>query len=106
EEGLAIRRRIRLRRRIKDMLRHLARVGAAADAQHVGLKDALAAPIPNLPNRLFVISASALHDRAAEQLDLLKTYALGENFMTELAAAIAEFESAGTEANIGRVSHV
>lgn len=106
EELMAIRRRRRLRLRIKELLRHLSSVGSAAAVERPGLDEAFTMPRHNLPNRLFAIKASALHDRATEHLDLLKTFALGETFITELATAVAEFETAGTEANLDRVTHV
>jgi alkylhydroperoxidase/carboxymuconolactone decarboxylase family protein YurZ len=106
EELMAIRRRVRTRRRIQQQLRHLASVAAAAAVQQPGLDEAFALPRKNLPNRQFSAKAKIQLDRATEHLELLKTFALGESFIADLTAAIAEFDSAGKEANVDRVTHV
>jgi hypothetical protein len=106
EEQMAIHRRTRTRQRIAELLRHLARVGAAAAAQRPGLDEALAAPRNNRPNRQFLAKATIQLERATEHVELLRTFALGESFIADLTAAVADFEAAGKSANVDRVTHV
>ena len=106
EERMAIHQRARIRQRIAEFLRHLARVGSAAAVQRAGLDEAFAMPRRNLPNRQFLAKATIQLERATEHVELLKSFALGECFIADRTAAIAVCAAAGKSANVDRVMHV
>jgi hypothetical protein len=105
-ELLAVRRRADVRRKLQAQFRHLAGVAVVAGKAHPGLAELFRAPGMSIPNRNFLGKAKILLERATEHIEPLKAAALGEQFLAELTAGIAEFEEMGESANLDRVIHV
>lgn len=105
-ELLAVRRRTAIRRQLQAQFRHLAGVAVAASTDHAGLDALFRAPSSRLANRLFLAKARILQARIPEHEEALRAFALGESFVADLEAALAEFEKLGETANLDRVIHI
>jgi hypothetical protein len=87
-------------------LRRLCRIAARAAKDHPELQGIFKMPPVNAPLRTFIIKAQGLLDAAADQATLFGSLGLGDKFVDQLTAAIANFDGATQGAHAGRAEHV
>lgn len=103
----ALERRTERRRTIQQVqLRHLAAVARLAAREHPELVEIFRLPDSNAPHMDFITAAKVLLDAAAARAQDFMSLGLGDTFLQDLAAAVAEFDRATALVNTGARSHV
>jgi hypothetical protein len=87
-------------------LRRLWRIAKLAEAAHPELVEKFVLPSNSGPNRAFILKARVMLADVNAHLDVLNALGLGDTFVAELTAALAEFDSITEGSHAARADHV
>ena len=87
-------------------LRHLVGVAELAAREHPELEKLFVAPKSGAPLKVLITAAKLLLDAAVPKKDLFASVGLGDTFLDELTAAVAEFDQSTDAAHSGLRDHV
>jgi hypothetical protein len=100
-------RRRDIRRRLRDgLLRHLVTVAEDASAEKPELGGKFEVPSHNLSNARFQAVARKMLEQGQAERELLVKHGLSDTLLTDLAAAVAEFDDSVAETTSGRQDHI
>jgi hypothetical protein len=103
----SIEQRAEVRRALQDkLLRCLAGVGRVAARENVELGAQFRLPRTRSTNLAFVTLAQGMLEKATEHKDLLAKQGLAESVLTDLAAALQEFEQTLAATRAARLEHI
>lgn len=106
DEKVATARRREIRRQLQKQFRHLALVAERAARVDTAVQGQFPVPQYNGPNRAFLATAEVLIGHLDQHVAVLLKAGLGETFVTEVKAGLAEFGAAGSSSTGGRLGHV
>ena len=96
---------LRLALKLK-LLKYLAAVGAVAAKDNTELEPQFQLPRAGASNQVFVTAVRGMLDKATAQKDLLVGRGMSETLLTDLTAALSEFEHTLEATRAGRRDHV
>jgi hypothetical protein len=96
----------KLRQEIQETLALLAGLAEPAAREEPELAVAIVRPRVQLSHQVFLTRARVAADTASAHKELLARYGMPENFLTDLGAALDNFERALNEKHMGRAAHV
>ncbi|HEV2084406.1 MAG TPA: hypothetical protein VGR09_04940 [Gemmatimonadales bacterium] len=95
-----------LRQEIQETVALLAGLAGPAAREEPELAVAIARPRVQLSHQVFLTRARVAADTGSAHKELLARYGMPENFLTDLGAALDNFERALNEKHMGRAAHV
>ena len=95
-----------LRQEIQETVALLAGLAGPAAREEPELAVAIARPRVQLSHQVFLTRARVAADTGSTHKELLARYGMPENFLTDLGAALDNFERALNEKHNGRAAHV